>query len=441
MVKPTDFPPMSISLTQNQAVRELLFRIANSRFFVVALLLHLVLILFVGTKALFDQMQDEPDMIAQEAGSFVSTDPNPAPPPPPPSQQPKTQFQVQPTQSAVSQPAAMSAIATMSNAATTFSVPSVITPSPSRSTALPTQVQTSVSASTNMKPGQLDKQTLASIAAFTGSWAQSPAGGGGSLKSRRFKFTAYLAKYSGGDWYSSIDKDSKDRIIRGSLPNLLYLMRKVSQDKIDATPDAEPLDLASDKIFSIKPPFIFFTGHRDFVLTPKEVENLQRYIRLGGAVWGDSSLPGQRSRFDIAFRREMKRVIPDIDKQFEALPPDHPIYTRPYFPEVVGVPSGINYYKEPVYALKYNGEIAILYTANDYGDMWQFGLDPRWKFDMSKDKTGRFIAMNSGMLRIKDIYYRGVTEENVAMTYKFGTNIVIHLLTRWEDKVRSVRAM
>ncbi|HEY5894437.1 MAG TPA: DUF4159 domain-containing protein [Chthoniobacterales bacterium] len=431
---------MAISLSQNPAVREFLYRIANSRFFMVALLLHLLLIISVGTKALFDQFHDEPDIIATNPGSFVSTDPNPAPPPPPQQQQPKTQFQVQPTQAAASQPAAMSAIATMSTATTSFSVPSVLTPSPTRSTALPTQVQTAVNASTNMKPGQIDKQTLAGIAGFTSGWAQ-PGGGGGTLKDRKFKFTAYLAKYSGGDWYSSVWKDGSDRILGGSLPNLLYLMRKVSQDKIDAKPDAEPLDLASDKIFTVKPPFIFFTGHRDFVLTDKEVENLQRYIRLGGAIWGDSSLPGQRSRFDIAFRREMKRVIPDIDKQFEALPQDHPIYARPYFPEIVGVPSGINFYREPVYALKFNGEIAVLYTANDYGDMWQFGLDPRWKFDLSKDKNGRYIAINGGMWRMRDIYYRGVTEENVALTFKFGTNIVIHLLTRWEDKVRSVRAM
>ena len=48
-----------------------------------------------------------------------------------------------------------------------------------------------------------------------------------------------------------------------------------------------------------KPPFVFFTGHRDFKLNDKEIENLQKYLQLGGAVWGDSSLPGSRSRFDL----------------------------------------------------------------------------------------------------------------------------------------------
>ena len=34
---------------------------------------------------------------------------------------------------------------------------------------------------------------------------------------------------------------------------------------------------------------------------------------MGGAIWGDNALPGWGSRFDVAFRREMKRVVPDIE--------------------------------------------------------------------------------------------------------------------------------
>ena len=85
-------------------------------------------------------------------------------------------------------------------------------------------------------------------------------------------------------------------------------------------------------------------------------------------MWGDSSLPGNRSRFDIAFRREMKRVLPDNDAVWETLPPEHPIFTQPVFPEIKAVPSGMNFYQEPVYALKRFGEVSVIYTANDYGD-------------------------------------------------------------------------
>ena len=96
---------------------------------------------------------------------------------------------------------------------------------------------------------------------------------------------------------------STAKIETGSLPNLLYLMSAWSKDKIKTNyKNVQAIKLDSDEIFSIKPPFIFLTGTRDFKLSDKEVENLQKYVRMGGCIWGDSSLPGLRSRFDMAFR-------------------------------------------------------------------------------------------------------------------------------------------
>ena len=83
-----------------------------------------------------------------------------------------------------------------------------------------------------------------------------------------------------------------------------------------------------------------------------------RTVRVeGGCIWGDSSLAGQRSRFDIAFRREMKRVIPDIDKPWKQLPATHPLFAKCYFPDVKDPPPGINFHHEPVYALQGVGTI------------------------------------------------------------------------------------
>jgi hypothetical protein len=427
------------ALTQNNTVREFWYRLSKSQFFVASLLFHLLLVIFFGSKAIFDNMAADTDMIATEAGQFVSSDPNAAPPAPPAQpQQSKPTFNVTPTQSA-SAPAGLTAITSSTSMATQMTMPTTMDMAPSRSNTIAKIESTAPTIPTNTSMGAMSKETKQAIAGFTGGWAQGSAGGGGggSLKSRRFKFTAYVAKYSGGDWAATVTL-SGNKISKGSLSNLLYVMKQQSQDKIDASPDPEPIDLASDKIFTIKPPFIFFTGHQDFVLTPKEVENLQRYVRLGGCIWGDSSLPGQRSRFDLAFRREMKRVVPDIDKQFEPLPKDHEIFTKGYYPEVAGVPPGINNYQEPVYALRYNGEIAVLYTANDYGDMWQIGLDAKWQIDMRKNDRLQFVAINQNIWDSRDVYFRGITPETLQATYKFGTNVVIHLLTRWEDKVRGV---
>jgi hypothetical protein len=272
---------------------------------------------------------------------------------------------------------------------------------------------------------------------FTGGWGKGKGAGTGT-RSREFEFTAYIGQYNGGNWNSTVRVVQGNKIETGSLPNLLYLMSAWSKDKIKTNyQNVRPIKLDSDEIFSVKPPFIFLTGTKDFKLSDREVENLQKYVRMGGCIWGDSSLPGLRSRFDIAFRREMKRVIPDVDKNFEPLPPNHPVYTEGYFADIKEVPPGLNYYKEPVFAIKVYGEIAILYTANDYGDMWQIGLTQDGQIDLRKSADDKYVAINSDLYDRRDVYLRNLEPAALSTCFKFGTNVVIHLLTRWESKVRT----
>jgi hypothetical protein len=137
----------------------------------------------------------------------------------------------------------------------------------------------------------------------------------------------------------------------------------------------------------------------------------------------------------------MRRVIPDKDKDWEQLPANHPLFTNDknmYYPEIKAPPSGINFYKEPVYALKFGPEVAVIYTANDYGDMWQIALDEKAQLDWSRDENHNLIAMNEPMWDRRDSFYRGINLQNVFNTYKFGTNLVMHLITRWEDRLKSV---
>jgi len=133
----------------------------------------------------------------------------------------------------------------------------------------------------------------------------------------------------------------------------------------------------------------------------------------------------------------MKRVIADVNKDWEALPGNHPIYSGAYFPEVKDVPAGLNFYKEPVYVLKIYGEIAVLYTANDYGDMWQVGLDDKGQVDMRRNERYAFVALNQTVWDNRGTYLRNLTPQSLTQTYKFGTNLVIHLLTRWENRTAS----
>jgi hypothetical protein len=418
--------------TQSRSVRAFIERLSRSRFFTISVALHFIFVLGFGGIVLVKQAAPRADF-DDTSGGLVA----PAPPAPAEAIQPMDA----PTVATTAAPSTatplntLSVIMTATNTSSAFTLPATPLTAPTTGTVLNHESATAMSTTPSFSGIPSAKATA--MKKFTGGWAAPGDSGSGVGHDRAFKFTAYLAKYEGGDWDSTIQMND-GKIAKGSLPNLLYLMRKWSQNKIDAQPDAIPLDLSSDKIFTIHPPFIFFTGHRDFKLTDKEVENLTKYLQLGGAIWGDSSLPGSRSRFDVAFRREMKRVLPDQNIVWETLPPTHPIFTETYYPEIKTVPGGVNYYQEPVYALKLYGEISVLYTANDYGDMWQMGLTAKGQIDYSRDAGGGFIVLNDTFLQYGDIYFRNMDVKSLNDSYKFGTNIILHLLTRWEEKLRNV---
>ena len=79
--------------------------------------------------------------------------------------------------------------------------------------------------------------------------------------------------------------------------------------------------------------------------------------------------------------------------------------------------------------------------------MWQVGLtDDSKKIDDSK--TGNdFVAINAGIwtpwdkLLTNNSYIRNIDPASLDMTYKFGTNIIMHLLTRWESKTKSAQSL
>lgn len=415
-------------------VQKLLSKLSNSRDFTISAALHAVLIALFGGTVLYRAVQEPPDFEG-ERGGFVQANEVAAPPAtqqPPPQE---TTFNVAAVPAAVSS-SQISTITTTAANPLNFAMDPIITAPITTTPTAPSQPAVAPPTSGTGMDG-MSTAVAAQIKAFTGGWGKGQGSGVGT-RSREFEFTAYIGQYSGGNWNSTVRISAGKQIETGSLPNLLYLMSAWSKDKIKTNyKNVEAIKLDSDEIFSVKPPFIFLTGTRDFKLTDKEVENLQKYVRMGGCIWGDSSLPGLRSRFDIAFKREMKRVIPDVDKNFEPLPANHPIFTEGYFADIKEIPPGLNFYKEPVFAMKIYGEIAILYTANDYGDMWQVGLNQQGQIDLRKDANDRYVAINPDIYDRRDVYLRNIDPAALAACFKFGTNVVIHLLTRWESKVRT----
>lgn len=430
-----------MAFPSNILVQKILDKFSNSRDLTISFFLHVILVVILGTTVLF-QVNSEPPDFEGESGGFVSSEDQTTPTEP--VQQPtETTFNV----TAVTPPQQSSQLTAITTSAANldFSMNSSVVPTPV--TAPPTEAPASVAAPTapSVSGEKMSTATASQIKAFTGGWGKG-SGSGTGIRQREFEFTAFIGQYQGGNWNSTV-RVQNGKITGGSLPNLLYIINKWSKDKIKTNDkNVVAIKLDSDEIFSKKPPFIFMTGTRDFKLSDKEVETLQKYVRSGGCIWGDSSLPGLRSRFDIAFRREMRRVIPDVDKNFEPLPKDHEIYTKNYFPEIKEPPPGLNYYREPVFALKIYDEIAVIYTANDYGDMWQVGLLDNGTIDMRTNESTQFVAINPNVWAFRNTYLGNinppapkkpgdpVVATNLVDTYKFGTNIILHLLTRWESK-------
>ena len=265
-------------------------------------------------------------------------------------------------------------------------------------------------------------QRLVNVREFQKSWGVK-----GSKRRTRATFTIFQGKYQDGDWFCNPT----------ALTNLMLQVRVWSRNRIKASLHPQILDVGTDQLFTIKPPFVYLTGHKDFRLLDQEVTNIRDYLMLGGAIWADSSLAGRRSRFDVAFRREMKRVLPDRD--FEIVKPGHDMFDT-FFADIA-LPTGMNYYQEPVELINIGNELAVLYTLNGYGHFWETRLDKDDKIEWNRINLGteekpRVVYVygpHLGHPRSETrIIYRNIDDKTVNDNYKFAINVIVHLLTRYQ---------
>lgn len=250
-------------------------------------------------------------------------------------------------------------------------------------------------------------------------------------------FPVYVAAYADGDWACNTRLDQKGNIVAGSIPDLVAKINEWGRGRIKGEMVPKPLDIGGPELLAQMPPFIFFTGHKDFFLTKQEVTNLQNYLENGGAIWGDNALAGQGSRFDIAFHREMKRVVPDWNKNFEPLSMGDDIFMKSWFP-ISQVPEGMNYHSEPLEHLDIGGKLAILYTPNDYSDLYAMRILPgdTQMQGTLPDLTSKSPLMTSGLfLSNRDVFFRNFTLQSSLAVHRLGMNIVSYLLTRFDDEL------
>jgi hypothetical protein len=118
------------------------------------------------------------------------------------------------------------------------------------------------------------------------------------------------AKYAGGgDWYNDPSAEV----------NLLEFAKR--QARLDVDPSYTAVEIGSEQVFSF--PFLFLTGHGNITFSERDVRNLRTYLQNGGFLFADDDYGMDRS-----FRREMKKVFPELD--FVELPFSHPLYQTPF---------------------------------------------------------------------------------------------------------------
>ncbi len=248
---------------------------------------------------------------------------------------------------------------------------------------------------------------------------------GKTLRATIDKFV--VVSYEGGDWDCEFHrKDHKPDFTKGSIPNLI---REIERRTNVEVKNKTPVVVRADSPEIHDSPFVYFTGHKNFTLTEAEVENLRTYILQGGAIVANSSLPGRRSRFDVAFRREMRRVIPD--HELKSVGNKHDMFRS--FVIFQGVPVGMNYWQEPMEVIEIDGRVVVIYNLNDYGDMMLANLDDTGNAikyglcaaDQSYHWEGPRIWLNARRL------YANVDDFPAVLdAYMMNINILAYLLTR-----------
>ena len=161
----------------------------------------------------------------------------------------------------------------------------------------------------------------------------------------------------GGDW---------DPHPTGTMGLLKYVGAKST---VEVQFKRASVDLRKTEAFQY--PLLYMTGHDNFVLQKEEVAALRSYLRNGGILLADACCG--RKEFDEAFRREMKRVLPERD--LKPLPTAHALFSMHDKIRRVTY-SGILRQSQPgmvaprLEGSTIGGVLAVIYSPYGLGTQW-----------------------------------------------------------------------
>jgi len=148
-------------------------------------------------------------------------------------------------------------------------------------------------------------------------------------------------------------------------------------------------------------PVLYMTGHRAFSLSKEEAAGLKRYLLGGGILLADACCG--RASFDIAFRREMAKVLPK--HKLEPIPLDDPIYNTLYKIQTVRYTPLVraerpNLRVPTLMGIKVNGMWSVVYSGYALGAGWSEAERPYSRGYSSID------ALNGAALQPRVLVHR-----------------------------------
>lgn len=162
---------------------------------------------------------------------------------------------------------------------------------------------------------------------------------------------AVLEYDGGGDWYAN----------QTALPNLI----KFCNENINTTMDADPKGIHVNNIELFNYPMVFMTGHGNVFFDEESVENLRSYLTSGGFLHVSDNYG-----IDQFFRREMKKIFPDLE--FQEIPYEHPIFHQTFnFDQMPKIHEHDN---KPAqgFGIFYEGRLVCFYDyQSDLSDGWE----------------------------------------------------------------------
>lgn len=184
-------------------------------------------------------------------------------------------------------------------------------------------------------------------------------------------------------------------------PNgLRRLLWEVTQrTSIEVDLNVVPVDPLDGSFFRY--PFLYWSGSGGFSeLSDEAVRKIRRHLTYGGTLLVDSADAEPGGAFDLAIRREMRRILPR--ERFATIPSDHVIY-KSFF--LVDYQAGRAIRVPYLEGITLENRLTVVYCQNDLAGAW------------SRDAFGRY-----------DYEVTPGGERQREMAFRLGINIVMYAL-------------